>query len=272
MATFSKTFGLGFEFFATRYQIARGRIPILLNMNALTRTAAAYWQSSIGKKWMVAVTGAVMVLFLAGHLAGNLLIFAGRQAFNDYAQFLHEAGHGALIWVARAGLLVAVVFHVIATIQLTRQNRAARKDPYECKTVIQAKRSSRLMIWSGLTILAFIVFHILHFTVRVAGGFAEMVDADHRAATGEVRHDAYGMVIAGFQNCGPNALVVAFYIIAMTLLCSHLSHGVGSMFQTLGWRSKKSQDLIRKASLAYAFVIWIGFISVPVTVFIGLVH
>lgn len=212
-----------------------------------------------------------MVLFLAGHLTGNLLIFAGREAFNDYAQFLHEAGHGALIWIARVGLLVAVLLHVIATIQLTRQNRAARKEKYEYKTVIQAKKSSRLMIWSGLTILAFIIFHILHFTVKIAGGFADMMDADYHAATGETRHDAYGMVIAGFQNCGLNAVVVAFYVIAMTLLCSHLSHGVGSIFQTLGWRSQKSQELIRKVSLGYAVVIWLGFISVPLTIFFGFV-
>lgn len=212
-----------------------------------------------------------MVLFLAGHLTGNLLIFAGREAFNDYAQFLHDAGHGALIWVARIGLLVAVVLHVIATIQLTRQNRAARKDAYEFKTVIQAKKSSRLMIWSGLTILAFIIFHILHFTVKIAGGFDKMVDADYLAATGETRHDAYGMVIAGFQNCCINWVVVAFYVIAMTLLCSHLSHGVGSIFQTLGWRSQKSQELIRKVSLGYALVIWLGFISVPLSIFFGFV-
>ncbi len=240
-------------------------------MNALTRSATAYWQSSIGKKLIVAVTGIVMVLFLAGHLTGNLLIFAGQKAFNDYAQFLHEAGHGALVWVARVGLLVTVTLHVIATIQLTRQNRAARKDAYEFKTVIQAKKSSRLMVWSGLTILTFIIFHILHFTVKIAGGFSEMIDKNYLAATGESRHDAYGMVIAGFKCWGYNAVIVGFYILAMTLLCSHLSHGVGSVFQTLGWRSKKSQDLIRKVSLGYAFVIWAGFISVPLTIFFGFV-
>ncbi len=240
-------------------------------MNALTRSATAYWQSSIGKKLIVAVTGIVMVLFLAGHLTGNLLIFAGQEAFNDYAQFLHEAGHGALVWVARIGLLVTVVLHVIATIQLTRQNRAARKEKYEFKTVIQAKKSSRLMIWSGLTILTFIIFHILHFTVKIAGGFAEMMDEAYHTATGETRHDAYGMVIAGFQNQCINWVIVGFYILAMTLLCSHLSHGVGSIFQTLGWRSQKSQDLIRKVSLGYAFIIWAGFISVPLSIFFGFV-
>jgi succinate dehydrogenase / fumarate reductase, cytochrome b subunit len=230
-------------------------------MNALTRSAQAYWQSSIGKKLIVAVTGLAMVLFLAGHLTGNMLIYAGREAFNEYAEFLHTAGHGALIWVARAGLLVTVVLHVWATICLTRQNKAARKEPYAYKTTIQAKKSSLIMIWSGLTILAFIIFHILHFTVRVNSDLAAL------GAT-----DPYGMVIAGFKGGAVlNTLVVLFYVIAMTLLCSHLIHGVASIFQTLGLRSKKAQELIQKASLSYAVAIWLGFISVPIAIFLGFV-
>jgi len=229
-------------------------------MNALTRSAIAYWQSSIGKKLIVAVTGIMMVLFLAGHLTGNLLIYAGREAFNEYAEFLHSAGHGSLIWVARIGLLVAVGLHVVATVALTRQNKAARKIDYEYKQTIQAKKSSLIMIWSGLTILAFVIFHILHFTVRVNSHLAELGETD-----------PYGMVIAGFSAGFLNFFVVLFYIIAMTLLCSHLSHGVGSVFQTLGWRSKKAQGLIHKISVSYSLIIWVGFISVPVSIFLGFV-
>jgi succinate dehydrogenase / fumarate reductase cytochrome b subunit len=96
-------------------------------MNALTRCLAAYWNSSIGKKLIVALTGLVLVLFLAGHLTGNLLIYAGREAFNDYAELLHTMLHGTGVWIARVGLLVSVILHVAATISLTRQNRAARK-------------------------------------------------------------------------------------------------------------------------------------------------
>lgn len=235
-------------------------------MNALTRSALAYWQSSIGKKLVVAVTGIAMILFLAGHLTGNLLIYAGREAFNEYAEFLHNAGHGALIWVARIGLLVVVVLHVWATVALTRQNKASRKIEYEYDTTIQAKKSSLIMIWSGLTILAFIIFHLLHFTVRLTYDDAELVDP-----LDPERFDAYGMVIRGFQAGWLNSLVVLFYIIAMTLLCSHLSHGVGSVFQTLGWRSKKSQALIRNISVGYAIIIWVGFISIPIAIFLGIV-
>lgn len=229
-------------------------------MNALTRAATSYWQSSIGKKLVVAITGLAMVLFLAGHLTGNLLIYAGREAFNEYADFLHSAGHGSLIWVARIGLLVVVVLHVWATILLTRENKVARPQEYAYPTTIQASKSSRLMIWSGLTILAFIVFHILHFTVRVNSHLSDV------GAT-----SPYDMVIDGFSFGGLNAIVVLFYIMAMTCLCSHLSHGVASIFQTLGWRSKKSQELIHKFSLGYTILIYFGFISVPIAIFLGIV-
>jgi succinate dehydrogenase / fumarate reductase cytochrome b subunit len=229
-------------------------------MNALTRSAAAYWNSSIGKKLVVAVTGLAMVLFLAGHLTGNMLIYAGKEAFDEYAEFLHTAGHGALIWVARVGLLVVLVLHVWATILLTRENKAARKEEYACKATIQASKSSRIMIWSGLTVLAFIVFHILHFTVRTNSHLAEIA-----------KESPYEMVIAGFSGGFLQVLVVLFYVVAMTLLCSHISHGVASMFQTLGFRSKKAAGLIQRISLGYAAVIWVGFVSIPVAIMLGFV-
>ena len=229
-------------------------------MNALTRSAAAYWNSSIGKKLVVAITGLAMVVFLAGHLTGNMLIYAGKEAFDEYAKFLHEAGHGALIWVARAGLLVVLVLHVWATILLTRENKAARQ-AYQYKATIQASKSSRIMIWSGLTVLAFIVFHILHFTVRTNSHLAEIA-----------KESPYEMVIAGFSGGFLQALVVLFYVIAMSLLCSHISHGVASMFQTLGFRSKKAAGLIQLISLGYAAVIWVGFVSIPVAILLGFVR
>jgi succinate dehydrogenase / fumarate reductase cytochrome b subunit len=222
-------------------------------MNALTRCLDTYWSSSIGKKLIVAITGLVLVVFLAGHLSGNLLMYVGREAFNEYAHFLHTMLHGAGVWIARISLLTMLVLHVAATICLTRQNRAARQ-AYEYKATIQASKSSRMMIVSGLTILAFVIFHLLHYTVRV--------DAD-LAKIGAL--DPYGMVIVGFQN----PLVVLFYVIAMTLLCSHLSHGVASMFQTLGLRSKKAESTIRLLSCGYSLLIWAGFISIPIAVLAG---
>ena len=225
-------------------------------MNAITRCLDTYWSSSIGKKYVVAITGIVLVLFLAGHLSGNLLIFVGREAFNEYAEFLHGALHGAGVWIARIGLLVMLILHVVATISLARQNRAARQ-PYEFDATLQASKSSRIMILTGLTILAFVIFHLLHFTVRVDAQLADL------GAT-----DPYGMVVVGFQS----TLVVIFYIISMTLLCSHLSHGVASIFQTLGLRSKKARGAIRTLSLGYTLVIWAGFISIPLAILTGFVR
>lgn len=221
------------------------------------------WKSSIGRKLIVAITGLVLVLFLAGHLSGNLLVFVGREAFNDYAQFLHHFLHGAGVWVARIGLLVAVTFHVAATISLTRENRAAR-EAYAHPATIQTTKSSRLMIWSGLTILAFVVYHLMHFTVHAGNIYETYVDPAYLAKTGEERMDAWKMVIDGFSVW----YVVLFYLIAMTLLCSHLSHGVQAMFQTLGFRSKKSAPMITVLSKGYAVLIYLGFISIPIAILV----
>jgi len=122
------------------------------------------------------------------------------------------------------------------------------------------------MIWSGLTILAFVVFHILHFTVRIDPALANLPDAAYAAAhPGAERHDVYAMVIRGFQN----PLVSLFYIVAITLLCSHLSHGIASIFQTLGLRSRRSAGFEQKIGWAVSIALWIGFLSIPFSVMTG---
>lgn len=239
------------------------RTTVLLKkpqMNSLGRTLLRFWNSSIGKKLIVALTGLMLVGFLLGHMAGNLLVFQGRGAINEYAEFLHHMLHGWGIWFARIGLLVAFFLHIFATVSLVRQNRAARDSRYAHEATVQASGSSRIMIWSGLTVLAFVVFHILHFTIRVDPDLASMKDPVDPS-----RHDVYGMVIAGFSN----PVVVLFYIVAISLLCSHLSHGIASIFQTLGLRSEKSRAAIRTLGLAISAILWIGFLSVPFLVATG---
>ncbi len=229
-------------------------------MNALTRCLNACWSSSIGKKLIVALTGLVLVLFLAGHLVGNLVVFLGPEPFNEYAYLLHHMLHGMGIWVFRAVMLVMVTAHVVATISLTRQNRAARQ-AYENTATIQASKSSRTMILSGLTILAFVVYHMLHFTARIGNQY-NTLDRYKTTLDGKEAHNAWQMVIDGF-SWWPASL---FYVIAMTLLCSHLMHGVGSIFQTLGLRSKRTAGLIQQISIGYSLFIWLGFVSIPVAI------
>lgn len=229
-------------------------------MNVLGKTLLRFWNSSIGKKLVVALTGLMLVGFLLGHMAGNLLIFQGREDINDYAEFLHHMLHGWGIWIFRLGLLGAFFLHIVATVSLVQQNRAARESRYACDATVQAPGSSRMMIWSGLTIVAFAVFHIFHFTVRVDPALAAMKDPGNPA-----RHDVYGMVIAGFQS----PVVVIFYLVAISLLCSHLSHGIASVFQTLGLRTVKSRAAITNLSWGITILLWIGFLSIPILISTG---
>jgi succinate dehydrogenase / fumarate reductase cytochrome b subunit len=229
-------------------------------MNALGKTLLLFWNSSIGKKLVVAITGLMLVGFLLGHMAGNLLIFQGREDLNDYAEFLHHMLHGWGIWIARLGILGAFFLHIFATVSLVQHNRASRDSRYACDTTVQAPVSSRIMIWTGLTVIAFVVFHIFHFTVRLDPDLAAMKDPGNPE-----RHDVYGMVIAGFQN----PLVVIFYILAISFLCSHLSHGIGSIFQTLGLRTEKTRVAIRNLSVAISVLLWVGFLSIPILVVTG---
>ena len=235
-------------------------------MNPIGKAILRFWQSSIGRNIVVAVTGALLVFFLLGHVAGNLLIFQGRESINAYAQFLHEMLHGQGVWIARIGLLVCVVFHIWATVSLTIENRAARSQRYAYESTVQASKSSRIMIWSGLTILAFIVFHILHFTVRIDPDLANLPDVEYAEANpGEKRHDVYAMMIKGFKN----PLVSLFYVVSISLLCSHLSHGIASAFQTLGLRSRKASGFEHKLGWGISIALWVGFLSIPAAVMVG---
>lgn len=222
-----------------------------------------FYASSIGKKLLVALTGIVLLLFVFGHLAGNLLIYLGRGALNDYAEFLADFLHGTGIWFARVGLLAAFVIHIVTTIHLARQNRAAREARYVREGTVQASKASLTMVITGTVILLFVIFHILHFTILPGPddvGYYE-VTADY------LRHDVYGMTVRGFQN----PFISIFYIVSMAFLCFHLSHGVASVFQTLGWRTEKTAPLIRYFGLGYACFIFLGNISIPLAVLLGFI-
>jgi succinate dehydrogenase / fumarate reductase cytochrome b subunit len=219
-------------------------------MSAVLDSLSRFYASSIGKKILVALTGLILLGFVLGHMIGNLLIFAGPDAINEYGHLLQTALHGGGVWIARIGLLAATVVHVVATISLTKANREARQDKYGMQKAQVSTKSSHIMIWSGLTILAFIVYHLLHFTVRVGNDYGTYKTVLH----GETVHDVYRMVIAGF-SWAPASI---FYLVAMALLSSHLSHGFSSLFQTLGISTDKTEPLFKKAGYAFAGLIFAG--------------
>ena len=232
-------------------------------MTSLLDPLRRFYASSIGKKILVALTGLALVVFVLGHMIGNLLIFAGPDAINEYGHMLHTMGHGGLIWVARLGLLAAVVVHVGVTIQLTRENRAAREAAYGKEATRVATPASRIMIYSGTTILVFLIYHLLHFTVR-AGNEYDNPALYQTTLNGETVHNVYKMVIDGFSW----APASVFYILAMVLLSNHLSHGVSSLFQTLGLATNRTWPLMQKVAQGFALLILVGNCSIPIAIWL----
>ena len=209
---------------------------------------------------VVAVTGTLLVLFVIGHLGGNLTFFLGPDWMNAYAKHLRELG--PLLWVARIGLLAAVGLHIYFTMLLWKENQAARPSKYVVKNTIQASVGVRTMRLTGLVVFAFVVFHILHFTTRnIDPAFRTYEYNLH----GEEVHNVFRMVVVGFSN----PLVSAFYIISLALLAFHLSHGIASLFQTLGLTNKKLQPVFQIAGRVIAWGLFLGFSSIPVSVLLG---
>lgn len=225
-------------------------------MNSLS----AFLSSSIGRKWIVGLTGVALVGFVTGHMLGNLQIFLGQEAINKYAAALQSLGE--LLWVIRFGLLAIVVAHIYFTIKLTIENRGARPVKYAVSGYQASSRASRTMIMSGLILLCFIIFHLLHYTAhKVDPSFADLHDA-------QGRHDVYRMMILGFRNIWASS----FYIVGMFLLCQHLSHGIVSFPQTLGIKTKSTAEFWSKLGPFWAWGLFIGYVSIPVAVLTGFIR
>lgn len=214
---------------------------------------SCFTSSTIGKKIIVAVTGLILVGFVTVHMLGNLQIFAGPEKINDYAVFLKS--EAAVLWGMRLLLLFSVLLHIIYTIQLTRLNRQSRPVAYVQKVPLKSTTASRTMIWGGVFLLFFIVFHLLHYTVgAVHPRFSHT--------------DIYRNVIIGFSSWP----VSLFYILGMIALGLHLYHGVFSVFQTLGLSHPRYTQWRRPLALAFALVIPAGYISIPVAVLLGVLR
>ena len=220
----------------------------------------------MGKKYIMALSGLVLFLFVVGHLLGNLQVFGSPELLNAYAHFLKSKP--GLLWGARIGLLLCVALHVSAAVSLEVANKAARPDGYAGRTAYGSTRASRTMIASGLIIAAFVVYHLAHFTVLLPwvnglGDFRKLTVEWH----GQRVPDVYAMMVLGFQV----GWVVLFYLVAQGLLFLHLGHGVAAMFQSLGLRNHVWWPRVLRLAQVASLAILLGYVSIPLAIYLRLV-
>ncbi|MCX7879980.1 MAG: succinate dehydrogenase cytochrome b subunit [Ignavibacteria bacterium] len=229
----------------------------------------SYLRSTILSKVVMAVTGAILVLYLIIHTAGNLLIYFGRDTLNSYSAFLHSLG--PILWIFRVVLIVSVVLHIITSIKLKFENWNAKPTGYALKHYLKARFSSRTMIWTGIMIFAFVLYHLLHFTFRVTNPqhySAEFFQMHNAVSTVILeRFDVYKMVVLGFKN----PLISLVYIVGVIIVGFHLDHAIQSMFQTLGFNEKHYFPTLQNLSTILSIIIVICLISIPISIMSGLV-
>ncbi len=225
---------------------------------------ASFFTSSIGKKWIVALTGLVLIGYVIGHMLGNLQIFTQPKQINNYALFLHSMP--LALWAVRIFLIVCFVLHIVMTIKLTIENRAAKAGGNVKKAGTRTRLAARSMALSGLIVLSFVVFHILHFTTRSVNPELRATEAGGKLLT---EYDVHSMVIRGFQN---HPLITAFYLLGLFLLALHLSHGFSSVLQTFGLNSEKLRTPLSRSGQVLAWLIFAGFASVPIAVWCGVLN
>jgi succinate dehydrogenase / fumarate reductase, cytochrome b subunit len=221
-----------------------------------------FYRSTVGKKIIMAVSGLIWIGFVILHMAGNLQAFLGAEKLNNYAAILHGPLE-EVVWLQRVVLFAALVLHVLMAWQLTARARKARPVAYHQREPQVSTVSSRTMRWGGVFILVFLVFHILHFTTRDIdpAGFGGRMDAAGR-------FDLYGNVVSSFRIWW----VTALYVFAMVALGFHLWHGAWASIRTLGYAKPSENPLKRRIAAGVASLVWIGFITVPIAVFLGVIR
>jgi succinate dehydrogenase / fumarate reductase, cytochrome b subunit len=217
------------------------------------------YDTSVGKKIVMAVSGVVLILFVIIHMAGNLKVYQGAESFNHYAEGLRTLGapffgRGQVLWIVRLVLLAAVLLHILAAVQLTLQSRKARQTGYRRFDSLAFSYASRTMVWGGLIILAFVVYHLMHFTFG-------------NAHPDFIPGDAFHNLVVGFR-IWPVSLA---YILAMIPLGLHLYHGLWSAFQTVGANNPRYNRVRRPLALGLAAIIVLANISFPIAVLAGVV-
>ena len=237
----------------------------------------SFLKSTIGRKVLMALTGLILVLFVLGHMLGNLQIFLGPDVINAYAYKLHHVMPVEMLWGIRLFLLVCIGIHIWAAISLTLDNRKARPQGYVLNKSVQATYAAKTMRISGIILLAFIIFHIAHYTARTVPGmeYDQLIEDVALIKNGEVvlkngapvmTFNVNDMMIAGFEVWW----VSAFYILATGLLCMHLIHGVSSMFQSVGLRNQLWRKRLDRLALIYGVVVFLGFAVIPVASMAGM--
>jgi succinate dehydrogenase / fumarate reductase cytochrome b subunit len=217
-------------------------------------TVSRFLRSTIGLKVLMGLTGLILFGFLIGHVAGNLLAFAGEEKLNEYSRWLRE--HPGLLWGARGVLLVSVGVHILTTITLVRLKGEARPIPYAAKEPHGTTYAARTMTWSGPFIALFVVYHLLHFTFGV-----------HLVHPTFQHGNVYHNVVAGFT-----LVPVTVYTLALVLLGLHLAHGLWSVLQTLGINRPNWEPALRKLAMVVAVLIIGGFLSIPFGVIFGMIR
>lgn len=230
-------------------------------------SVVSFFKSSLGMKYIMAGTGVLLFLFVIGHLVGNLQIFGPPELINQYGHFLHSKP--LLLWCVRLGLLVIAGLHVTAAAHLTVANKQARPVEYALPPTYGSTWQSRYMLVSGLVILAFVLYHLAHFTAMLPGvnGVGDFRELKATLPGGEKGHDVYAMVVLGFQVWW----VTLFYLVAQALLFAHLGHGLASLFQSLGLRNHVWWPRIGVFAKVVSTVIFIGYALIPIAIYLRLV-
>ncbi len=213
--------------------------------------------NAVGRKVLMAASGLLMVLFVVVHLLGNSSIFIGPDGINAYAEKLHSLG--PLVWIFRAVMLALLLVHVWFGVTLTLENSAANPAKYAVNKKLKATFSSETMIWTGLILLAFIVYHLLQFTVRITPDIVKGVDA-------KGRYDVFAMVVNSFRTTS----ISLIYVAAMVALFLHLSHGIQSFFQTLGLSNDRTLPTYNALGKVISFIFLVGYCAIPVTILAGI--
>jgi succinate dehydrogenase / fumarate reductase cytochrome b subunit len=213
-----------------------------------------FWESSNGQKIIMAITGAILFLFVIGHMLGNLQVFEGPDKLNAYGRFLRDVPE--ILWAVRVVLLVSVALHIWSSVKLGTRKLKGRPVGYARKQEIASTYASRTMYWSGPIILAFVIYHLLHLTAGIVHPGFDFVEGD-----------VYHNVVAGFEVW----YVSAWYIFCMVLLGLHIRHGAWSMFQSVGINHPRHTPILKKAAAILAIVIVVGYISIPLSIVLGLV-